>query len=390
MSAPQVVRYDSPTALTSSAAAWNDLWQRTDNVLPTARAELIVDWLAQFAPNSNFTALAVEQDGQLVAALPLVQRRLVKLVSVGSLPSNTWCWAGDLLLDQSCNVPAALAALTAEIRRLQWPLLWFDASPLEEARWQQFLSALNAAGLGCIQRERFRMGRVEIVEQLDRNWPAYEQAWSGNHRRHMRKAFRRADEHGGVELDLRHPRTAEELESLLREGFEVEHRSWKGSSGSSVMANPVMWNFYLRQATLLSQWDNLELAFLRHQGRAIAFEYGWINRGVYYTPKVGFDDGFAQLTPSQLLRYLFLKDAFARTDRKAFDFLGPLSDATARWSTRTYPIGRLVVETGKPSGKALLWAYRKLRNKQHAPQPIKIVEVDSTPGAALPTEAVEA
>jgi CelD/BcsL family acetyltransferase involved in cellulose biosynthesis len=397
MAALHAVRYESLAAFRASAEQWDDLWQRSEGVLPTASAAMIVDWLEQFAPRANFVALAVEQDGQLVAALPLVQRRLARVVSAGSLPCNTWCWAGDLLLDLTCDVPGALAVLMEEIRRLAWPLLWLDAIPLEDTRWQHFLAALDVAGLNHVQRERFRIGRVGIVEQLDNNWEAYEQAWTGNHRRHMRKALRRADEAGGVELDLRRPHSAQELETLLREGFEVEHRSWKGSEGSSVIARPEIWNFYLRQATQLAHWGNLELAFLRYQGKAIAFEYGWSVQGVYYTPKAGFDDEYAQFSPGQLLRYLLLKESFGRADRWVVDFLGPLCEATARWSTQTYPICRLMVETGKARGRGLLWAYRnllgpvrKLRNGQHTAEQFKIVQVGSTTDAPLPAATVEA
>jgi CelD/BcsL family acetyltransferase involved in cellulose biosynthesis len=397
MAAPHVVRYESLAALRTSAEDWDDLWQRSEEVLPTGSAALILDWLEQFAPRANFVALAVEQDGQLVAALPLVERRLAGMVSVGSLPCNNWGWAGDLLLDLTCDVPGALAVLAAEIRRLPWPLMWVDAIPLEQARWQHFLAALDAAKLDHVQHERFRIGQVDIVDGLDRNWEAYQQAWSGNHRRHMRKALRRAEEAGGVELDLRRPHSAKELESLLREGFEAENRSWKGSEGSSVLASPEMWKFYLRQATHLAQWGNLELAFLRYRGKAIAFEYGWSVHGVYYTPKAGFDNQYAQFSPGQLLRYLLLKDAFTRADRWAVDFLGPLCDATARWATQTYPVCRLAIDTGKLRGQGLLWAdrhllgpVRKVRNWRHAGQQFKIVQVGSTSDRPLPAESAEA
>ncbi|HTQ39393.1 MAG TPA: GNAT family N-acetyltransferase [Pirellulales bacterium] len=386
MAAPRLVRFTSVASLRAGADQWDHLWQRSEGVLPNGSAELIAQWLEQFSPQANFTALAVQHDGQLVAALPLVQRRPARLVAVGSLPCNTWCWAGDLLLDLTSDVSTALAVLAAEIARLPWPLLRIDAAPLESRRWQHFLAALDAAGLDHVQAERFRIGTVEIAEQLNRNWDAYEAAWSGNHRRHLRKAWRRADEAGGVTLDLRRPQSAQEVEALLNEGFQVEHSSWKGRSGSSVLSNPDMRKFYLRQATQLAHAGNLELAFLRHQGQAIAFEYGWASQGVYYTPKVGFDHNYAQFSPGQLLRYLLLQDAFSRADRLAVDFLGPLCDATARWATNTYPISRLLIGTGHPVGKALLASYRHvvqpvrkmLRGKRAAP-PLGIVEIESRP-----------
>ena len=108
MSSLRVVRFESIAALRETETAWDDLWQRSDATLPTGRAELIAQWIEQFAPNSKFVALAVERDGQLVAALPLVERRVKRLITAGTLPWNDWCWAGDLLVDPEADVAAAL------------------------------------------------------------------------------------------------------------------------------------------------------------------------------------------------------------------------------------------------------------------------------------------
>jgi CelD/BcsL family acetyltransferase involved in cellulose biosynthesis len=294
-------------------------------------------------------------------------------------------------------VSAALSVLTAEIRRLPWPLLWFDAVPLKAWRWQQLLAALNAAGHQHLQRERFRMGTVKIVSDAERDWAAYEAAWSGNHRRHMRKALRRAGEAGGVQLDIRRPGNPDEIESLLREGFEVEHRSWKGEHRSSVLSSQVQWDFFLREATQLAESGELELAFLRHAGRAIAFEYGWFSQGIYYTPKVGFDSEFAHLSPGQLLRYLLLKRAFERPEYRAVDFLGPLSEATCKWSTHSYPISKLAIETGNVYGRGLLSLYRNIagllrklrRGRPQCDDNLPLVHIEQQSATGLPSQAVE-
>jgi CelD/BcsL family acetyltransferase involved in cellulose biosynthesis len=379
MALPHIVRFQSISALRNAADDWNDLWQRSGGALPTGRAELIADWLEQFAPHAKFTALAVEQDGQLVAGLPLMERRVAKFIKAGSPPANSHSWAGELLVDQTTNVQGALSALSSEFRNLPWPLLWFDMAPLELSSWRPFLAALEEHGFSHRAHNRFQIGTIQIVERFHRDWEAYEAAWSGNHRRHLRKALRRAESEGGVKLELVRPDSTADLDSLLRSGFEVEHRSWKGAAGSSVLSDPAMWQFYLRQAKELARHGELELAFLRHAGRAIAFEYGWSSRGIYYTPKVGFDGEYSRFSPGQLLRYLLLKNAFSRPDRLAVDFLGPLSEATAKWTTRTYPISRLVVATNA-IGKMHLWSYqtiaamrRQLRRRKMEAADLKII-----------------
>jgi CelD/BcsL family acetyltransferase involved in cellulose biosynthesis len=289
----------------------------------------------------------------------------------------------------------------AELRRLPWPLVWIAGAPLATQRWRHFLEALNAAELRHLTKPRFQIGTVEIDQQLHRNWELYEAAWSGNHRRHMRKALHRAVDAGGVELEVCSPKSAHELQQKLREGFEVEHNNWKGAAGTSVLADSAAWDFYLRQAAELAVAGELDLSFLRHKGRAIAFEYGWNSRGKYYTPKVGYDDTFAKFSPGQLLRYFVLQQAFHRRDRRTVDFLGPLSEATAKWSTSTYCISKLAIATGT-RGRGLLWAYRNLfkplKNKirptndsstQSDDDDLKIVQLQPQKREPLSLESVE-
>ena len=58
--------------LLDRSAAWNDLWQRSDSAWPTMRAELLAQWIDTFSPHVAVRILAVEVNGALLAALPLV------------------------------------------------------------------------------------------------------------------------------------------------------------------------------------------------------------------------------------------------------------------------------------------------------------------------------
>ncbi|MHB1034047.1 MAG: hypothetical protein ACYC0Y_05315, partial [Pirellulales bacterium] len=49
---------------------------------------------------------------------------------------------------------------------------------------------------------------------------------------------------------------------------------------------------------------------------------------------------------------------FAEPERTLVDFFGPQVEATARWATRSYGIGRLVIAPGRMPGRAFLRAYR--------------------------------
>jgi CelD/BcsL family acetyltransferase involved in cellulose biosynthesis len=234
------------------------------------------------------------------------------------------------------------------------PLLWFDGVPLAQPHWQRFLDALGRRDIAYERHERFRIGLVDLTLDGD----AYQAGWSSNFRRQMRKMKRLADEQGGVAMSVHRPTDPAELTRLLQIGFEVEDRSWKGRDGTSVLKSPAMHRYLCQQAELLSQLGHLELVYLEFEGRPIAFEYGMFGKGTYFSPKVGYDEEYSHLTPGQLLRLNMMEPFFADPARETWDFLGPLVEATERWSTSTYAIERLVVATGGISGRLALRAYR--------------------------------
>jgi len=355
MAAPRLIQLESVHDIRACAGAWDDLWLRSDVTLPVSRAELVAQWLEMIAPLASVRVLAVEQDDQLVAALPLLGGRVKRLLPAGRLPTNDWSWAGDLLVDASADVDSAVELLAAAVGRLPWPLVWLEGVALESARWQAFAAALESAGLAIDSSEQFRVGQIEIGD----DWSAYKATWSGNHRHQMQRMASRAKKEGCTTLVVLRDVRPDQVESLLRRGFEVECRSWKGAEGTAVLKSPEMFGFYCRQARQLAAWGQLQLTYLELGGRAIAFEYGWNAKGVYCSPKVGYDEAFRRLSPGQLLRYELLERFFADSEQRRFDFVGPLAEATARWSTGTYSIGRLVVGTERRGGRALMGLLRK-------------------------------
>jgi GNAT acetyltransferase-like protein len=339
--------------LRQAAERWDDLWRRSETTLPTARALPIAQWVEELCENKPFHALVVEHDGQFVAALPLIQARLKRLFPIVRRPSNDWSWAGDLLVDPNCDA-GAVGRLVELIARETPGLLWLDGVPLESPYWRRFLECLDARGMTYQRHERFRIGTLDCTCDFE----VYQKAWSGNFRRQMKKMSRRAEELGGVTLAVHRPSDEKTVNELLRRGFAVEDRSWKGREGTSVLKTPAMNRFLRKQAALLAEMGHLELAFLEFEDRSIAFELGWTSKGWYFSPKVGYDEEYSHLSPGQLLRLKLAERFFSDRERVGWDFLGPLVEATEKWASGSYAIERLVVSTGGMGGDAFMHAYR--------------------------------
>jgi hypothetical protein len=169
MSAPRLVQLNSAADIRSAATQWDNLWERSEVSVPVARAEFVAHWIERCAPERKVRALAVEQDGRFVAALPLIGGRLKRIMPVGKFPCSNWSWAGDLLLDPTSDLPAVLDVLLAGIKRLGWPLVWIEDAPFDAKHWRQFIAAAQSRGLRIHTKESFRVAVIDI----DQDWPGY-------------------------------------------------------------------------------------------------------------------------------------------------------------------------------------------------------------------------
>jgi CelD/BcsL family acetyltransferase involved in cellulose biosynthesis len=364
--------------LACSADAWNSLWQRSDAAAPSSRAEQLALWFEKFAPNARFSALMVEDAGRLVAALPLVRRRVKKVLSVGALPSCEWTSGGDLLVDPHCDVASALDELARGAAKGRWPLLWCEDVPRDEPRWQQLSAALSRAGWSVDLRERGQTAQTVI----NHDWDSYLARLSGDFRRARKRYARRLEEHGKTELIVHRPTDSVEIDELIRVTFEVEDRSWKGTAGTSVLKNDGMLAFFQRQAQLLAAQGQLEIVLLEHNGTPIASAYVWVAKGVRFIAKLGYDEAFRQFGPGQCLIMRYLERLHADPEAGILDYWGKVMQWSLDWSTRLYTTARLVAAPPHAVSRGLYDAYSRFR-RPDAISPAGNIKVAMCPTGAI-------
>lgn len=341
----------STADLRALAADWDDLWQRSAVGSPLFRAAMVAHWLDHFAPRSPRRILLVEDGDRLRAALPLVRRRQHRLIPVADLTLNTWSPNGELLLDPACDVATVLDRLVEGLLDLPWPLVWLPMVPYQRDAWQQLIAAARRRGFAVREQPRYEIGRVAI----DGDFAAYQASWSKNHRHQVLKAERRLEAAGATRFGFHRQPQCEDWEALVRSAFQLESRGWKGVSGTAVNAAGML-DFFLAQARQLATWDALRLTFLEHDGRPIAFEYGWMGKGVYYAYKLGYDPAYAEFRPGQVLRLNLMRTLFEEPGVTGVDFHGPLNRATASWATSRYAIGRLILAPPRIGSRLLVAA----------------------------------
>src|SRR5438132_345353 len=134
---------------------------------------------------------------------------------------------------------------------------------------------------------------------VEGDWEAYERRRSRKALGDVHRRRRRREQKGHVTLDVLDGR--EGLSEALEEGFRLEPSGWKGARGTAIVSDPRARAFYTEVARWAAARDTLRLAFLRLDGRALAFEYAIEEAGVHYYVKGGFDRAYAEYAPGKLL-----------------------------------------------------------------------------------------
>jgi CelD/BcsL family acetyltransferase involved in cellulose biosynthesis len=347
---------DSIHALRAIACAWDALWRRSQATLPTARAALVCRWLGQFAADRPWQTVLVWDGSDLVAALPLVEkRRAGGVLATADTTINYWAPCGELLLEPEAD-EAVLDRLVEGLAASPWPMLWFDLVPIDTPRWQALAAALGRLGYAVQFTPRYEIGTVDLSESYD----AYLSGRSNKLRRNLRRNRRRLKAQGEVAFRLVEQLPPSEVEPVLRRLLEVESRGWKGAAGTAVLESPGMFAFYAQVARQLAAWDQLLLAWLEIDRRPIAFEMGWSAKGVYHTFKLGYDEDFGGFGPGHLLRAELFGRLSEEGRQRAVDFQGPMNEALRAWATGAYRVGRLMAASPRPWSRLALAGYRVL------------------------------
>ena len=177
----------------------------------------------------------------------------------------------------------------------------------------------------------------------------HERGLSRNLRHDVQRRLHRLCEEGAVTIDVMDGRT--NLAQLLEEGFRVEALSWKGAQGTAIALDARTRGFYGAIARWASARGWLRLAFLRLDGRAIAFQFDLEADGTYYSLKIGYDPAFGRYSPGKLLAYSMVARAVS-SGLATYELLGLDEPWKDRWTSTFREYVRIDAYAPSPAGAA--------------------------------------
>ena len=285
---------------------WERLAQHT-KASPFLWPGWIGAWWRAFG-SGRLQVLTAYEDGRLTGVLPL--RRFRGALS-STTNSNTPLF-GFLAANETAVKQLLHALFSQKPRRVD--LSYMSPTGVSPAR-----AAADAA--------RYRVFTESIQAApyvaIDGDWEAYESGLRRKFRSELRRRRRRLEEEGQLTLEVSDGK--ERLDELLEEGFRVEGSGWKGAQGTSIDSRPATRRFWTEAARWAAGRGWLRLAFLRLDGRALAFDYCLEHDKTHYLLKTGYDPAYGKVGPGMIMRHLMLARAFSE-GIATYDFLGIGSD----------------------------------------------------------------
>lgn len=281
---------------------WEDLADRTDAPL-WMRPGWVEAWYRAFGTGTP-EIVTVGDRGKISALIPLERAR-------GELraPANGETPGVSLLADGEDAAEALVADVFSRPARVVklWPI---DAPGAERST-----TAARASGFDVIQR---------VVERppfipLSGGWETFEKTLTSKLRTECRRRRRRLEESGRVTLDI--VDGSADLAQLLDEAFAIEAAGWKGQNGTAISSRRESETFYREIAAWAAERGWLRLAFLRLDGRALAFDYSFEDERGHYLLKTSFHPDARAFAPGVLLHYEMIRRSFY-LGLSTYQFLG--------------------------------------------------------------------
>lgn len=264
-------------------------------------------WWRAFGRGRLRIIAAYDEDGRLAGVLPMRRFRGM----LGSPTNYHTPLFGFLAADERAQERLVGALFSQWARRIDLSFLPSDGIGVSPAR-----AAADVARYHVLTETR----QIAPYVRTDESWEAYEGGLRRKFRGELRRRRRRLEEEGRLALEV-HDGT-QRLDELLEEGFRIEGSGWKEAEGTDIGSHPATRRFYTEVARWATERGWLRLAFLRLDGRALAFDYCLEHAGTHYLLKTGYDPAYRKYAPGMIIRHLMLARAFSSGGVSTYDFLG--------------------------------------------------------------------
>lgn len=305
----------------SLADPWDRLAEQRGTPL-LAHSWFLAGWQALHAAD-EMSIVVVWQLGQVVGIAPLVRvahglSHRLELIGTARLNEPS-----DLLFRDG----ESLRQLLLVVLSLGDPVL-LQRVPEDSPTVEACTEIPKSKGITIIRRSS-----AVLSVAIESDWEDYYRSLSGKRRYDHRRAIKRAQTHGGFDVEMFCP-NSEELAQGLNRFSAVEAAGWKGRKGTALFMRKDLHHFFLTVARAGCLDKRLRLYFLTIGGADAAAQMAISDSERLWILKIGYDERWAPCSPGVLLTWSVLRRCFAE-GYETYEFLGSQEPWLEVWANRS-------------------------------------------------------
>jgi CelD/BcsL family acetyltransferase involved in cellulose biosynthesis len=291
------------------------------------------EWFQAFhvnlAPDLHPLLVTAHKGAELIGLLPLMRTKRV----IGRLPacnfqslSNLHSCRFDLVHDGTAKDEVAGAVWNCLRDNDDWDVIEARDVPTK-GNFEALMQCARADGFSTALWPTRKMPYLPLTldgQDVFKNCP---ERFKGSRSR-LKGKEKKLRQEGALEFTL----TTEADPKVLERFFALEASGWKGQNGSAISLSAPLVSFYTSIAKTAEKQGHLRLYSLSLSGQPIAMHFGLQMNGIYYIPKVAYDERYKRFSPGLLLAKHVI-EAITKDGATCFDFLGPRMEWKSVWTS---------------------------------------------------------
>ncbi|TLY16730.1 MAG: GNAT family N-acetyltransferase [Nitrospirae bacterium] len=164
----------------------------------------------------------------------------------------------------------------------------------------------------------------------------------------LRRCWKKAEGKGRLRFEVF--RDCDNVDTILKEFFNIEFRGWKGAQGTAIMCQDEVISFYRRLAYWANEGMHLLMFALRLDEVLIAAQLCLRFGGTVFLLKTAYDESYRTLSPGTLLQHEVLKYLFGVPEVRNYNFLGACDRWKMEWTNNCSVTSSMIAYPGSMRG----------------------------------------
>lgn len=326
---------------------WNALYEAAHNPSPPLHFDWICNWLELNSKDyvngtEGLRVICCRCEGKLIAALPLYQRRAVRMADGGR--HLRFISTGEHEHDELCSDYMDMLCLEDTKERCA-ELVWHTIREDLGRNYDRFELSDMADDSVLVKWVRNSGANRDVqvvprgvcpIADLTGGFDAYLSRLSSNTRQQIRRLLRAATQ-AGVEMEC--ASTLEEANGFFKEMIELHQKRWTSAGERGCFASASFTEFHRK---LIRDWfasGRVILTRIRQGEQTLAVKYGFRtrNRFDFYQSGVNADDKCPIRSPG-IVSFMMLMQHLIEQGVQSFDFLRGSSGYKQRLATTAQPM----------------------------------------------------